>query len=101
MTLVTNGVSDESSSSKDEFEIMLNGGTITISSMEGASYEVMPDGASAYNQAKLLQDRRIFLKYKYEDVDGNWYHATDTLTFRNRIRDGVNEWQDENPENYK
>ena len=40
------------------------------------------------------------LKYKYEK-DGLVYHATDTLTFRNRIRDGVNEWQDENQEHYK
>lgn len=99
MTLVTNGVSDESSSSKDEFAVTLNGGNITISSVDGASYEVLPDGASTFNQANLLQDRKIFLNYKYEK-DGNWYHATDTLTFRNRIRDGVNEWQDENPENY-
>jgi len=99
MTLVTNGVSDESSSSKDEFAITLSGGNIAISSMEGASYEVMPDGTSSYNQAKLLQDRKIFLNYKYQK-DGNWYHAKDTLTFRNRTRDGVNEWQDENPANY-
>ena len=99
MTLVTNGVSDESSSSKDEFAITLNGGNITVSSMEGASYEILPDGASTFNQAKLLQDRKIFLNYKYEK-DGKWYHAKDTLTFRNRIRDGVNEWQDENPEHY-
>lgn len=27
-------------------------------------------------------------------------YVTDTLTFRNRIRDGVNEWQDENPDHY-
>jgi len=48
----------------------------------------------------LLQNRKIFLNYKYKDAAGNWCHAQDTLTFRNRIRDGVNEWQDENPANY-
>ena len=98
-SLVTNGVSDLSSSSKQEFKLTLNGGTITVSSMPEATYEVMPDGPSSYNQAKLLQDRKIFLSYKYEQGD-YWYYAQDTLTFRNRTRDGVNEWQDENPENY-
>ncbi len=98
-SLVTNGVSDLSSSSKQEFKITLEGGNITISSMPDATYEVLPDGPSSYNKAKLLQDRKIYLSYKYEH-EGNWYYARDTLTFRNRIRDGVNEWQDENPENY-
>jgi len=100
-SLTTNGVSDLSSSTKPEFKLTLSGGNITISSMAGATFQVQPDGASTYNQAKLLQNRKIFLKYKYQNGAGNWCYATDTLTFRNRIRDGVNEWQDENPENYK
>ena len=98
--LVANGVSDISSSSKAEFKITLSGGNITISSMPGATYEVLPDGTSTYNQAKLLQDRKIYLNYRYQNTAGNWCYAHDTLTFRNRIRDGVNEWQDENPANY-
>lgn len=73
-------------------------GVITVHAVEGAKYEVQPDGACSFNRARLLQNRKIFLRYKYEK-DGLTYHATDTLTFRNRIRDGVNEWQDENPEN--
>lgn len=101
MSLVTNGVSDVSSSSNAEFKITLSGGNITIESQPDAAFQVMPDGASTYNQAKLLQDRRIYLNYKYQREDGNWCYAKDTLTFRNRIRDGVNEWQDENPDNYK
>ncbi len=100
-SLVTNGVSDLSSSSKKELKITLNEGNVDISSMPGATFVVMPDEQSSYNQAKLLQDRKVFLSYKYLNDDGNWCHAKDTLTFRNRIRDGVNEWQDENPENYK
>jgi len=99
-SLATNGVSDQSSSSKKEFMITLNGGNITISSMPGATFEVLPDGTSTYNQAKLLQNREIYLSYKYQNTAGNWCYATDTLTFRNRIRDGVNEWQDENPSHY-
>ena len=58
------------------------------------------DAVCMFLRSKLLQDRKIALKYKYEK-DGLVYHATDTLTFRNRIRDGVNEWQDENQEHYK
>lgn len=101
-SLVTNGVSDDvSSSSKPEFRITLNGEDIQIESVEGATYEVLPDGKSSYNRAKLLQNRKIFLSYKYQNKNGNWCYAQDTLTFRNRIRDGVNEWQDENPDNYK
>jgi hypothetical protein len=99
--LTTNGVSGLSSSSKPEMKLTLNGGTIVINSMAGATYQVQPDGASTYNQAKLLQNRKIFLNYKYQNTAGNWCYAKDTLTFRNRIRDGINEWQDENPPNYK
>lgn len=98
--IATNGYSDVSSSAAAEFVLTLNGGNVTISSSATGKYAVQPDGASTFNQAKLLQNRKIFLKYKYQDAAGNWCHATDTLTFRNRMRDGVNEWQDENPLHY-
>ena len=98
--LTTNGVSDVSSSSAPEMKLTINGGNILVGAVAGATYQVMPDGNSVYNQAKLLQNRKIFLNYKYQNEAGNWCHATDTLTFRNRVRDGVNEWQDENPSNY-
>lgn len=98
--IATNGYSDVSSSAAAEFVLTLNGGNLTISSSATGKYAVQPDGASTFNQAKLLQNRKIFLKYKYQDAAGNWCHATDTLTFRNRMRDGVNEWQDENPLHY-
>lgn len=100
-SLVTNGVSDISSSTKPEFMITLDGSNVLISSMPGSTYQVESDGSSSFNRSKLLQDRKIYLKYKYQLPSGNWCYATDTLTFRNRIRDGVNEWYDENPENYK
>lgn len=98
--IATNGYSDVSSSAAAEFVLTLNGGNLTISSSATGKYAVQPDGASTFNQAKLLQNRKIFLKYKYQDTAGNWCHAMDTLTFRNRMRDGVNEWQDENPLHY-
>ena len=95
--LVTNKISDQTGSLK----LTLSGTTITVSQANGSAVKVQPDGASTFNRSKLLQDRRIYLKYKYANADGTTSYATDTLTFRNRIRDGVNEWQDENPENYK
>lgn len=99
--VAVNGYSDITSPAGMEFALNLNGGTVTISSLTSGKYAIQPDGVSTYNQAKLLQNRKIYLNYKYKDATGNWCHAKDTLTFRNRIRDGVNEWQDENPSNYK
>ena len=74
--------------------------SITISPVAGAKYTVEPDGESRFIRTKLLQDRKIVLNYKYVS-GGNTIHAHDTLTFRNRLRDGVNEWQDENPAHYE
>lgn len=51
-------------------------------------------------RAHKLQDRRIYLNYQIDNENGTHTIVTDTLTFRNRIRDGINEWQDENPANY-
>ena len=96
-SLTTNRISDSAGS----FKITLDGNNIIVSKADGSSVEVLPDGESKFNRAKLLQDRKIFLKYKYENANGTTSYATDTLTFRNRIRDGVNEWQDENPANYR
>jgi hypothetical protein len=84
---------------KKEMTLTLNGTNVTISSAAGSTNTILPDGASTFNRSKLLQNRKIFLKYSYVS-GGNTYHCNDTLTFRNRIRDGVNEWQDENPANY-
>jgi hypothetical protein len=98
--LTANGVSDVSSSVKAEMKLTLNGGNVIVSAMSGAKYVVEPNGASTYNQAKLLQNRKVFLNYKYKKGK-NWCYATDTLTFRNRLRDGINEWRSENPADYK
>jgi hypothetical protein len=96
--LVSNGYSN-STTAKQELNITLNGTDIAISSGTGSTNIYLPDGASTFNAAKLLQNRKIFLNYKYV-IGANTYYAQDTLTFRNRIRDGINEWQDENPSHY-
>jgi hypothetical protein len=98
--LVTNGYSDQTTA-KEEMLLTLDGSNITVSTRTGSTFAVVPDGASNYNRAKLLQNRKILLNYKYVNAAGNTCYAQDTLTFRNRLRDGVNEWQDENPNNYK
>lgn len=98
--LVTNGYSDVTTS-KGEMKLTLDGSNIIVSTNAGSTFPVEANGASSYNRAKLLQDRKILLNYKYVNAAGNTCYAQDTLTFRNRIRDGVNEWQDENPANYK
>ena len=97
--LVTNGYSDQTTA-KDEMKLTLDGTNIIVSTNAGSTFAVVPDGASTFNRAKLLQNRKILLNYKYVNAAGNTCYAQDTLTFRNRIRDGVNEWQDENPANY-
>lgn len=96
--IVTNGYSI-TRSNKQEILLTLNGNEITVSSTPQSSIKIEADGQSSFNGSKLLQGRKLFLNYKYVQ-DGFTYHCQDTLTFRNRIRDGVNEWQDENPENY-
>jgi hypothetical protein len=96
-TLVTSGISEKAGS----FKLTLNGGAITVSKADGSTVNVQPEGTSTFNQAKLLQNRKIILNYKYANADGTTSYAQDTLTFRNRIRDGVNEWLDENPNHYK
>lgn len=96
--VASNGYSDVTTS-KNEIILTLNGTSIMVSSAAGSTNTYQPDDVSTYNGAKLLQNRKILLNYKYV-VGDNTYYCQDTLTFRNRIRDGVNEWQDENPSHY-
>ncbi len=98
--LTINGYANVTSS-KAELKLKLNSdGTVGITNATGSTFTYIAEGTSNYNKAKLLQNRKIFLSYKYTDTSGNICIATDTLTFRNRIRDGVNEWQDENSTHY-
>jgi len=82
-------------------KLVVKGTKVYITSGADAPYVITPDGESTYNNTKLLQERKLILKYKFTNTVNTFtYHCTDTLTFRNRIRDGVNEWQDENPSHY-
>jgi hypothetical protein len=99
-TLTTNGYLDQTTS-KTELKLVLKGNNVIVSAAPGSTFAYTPDGVSTFNNARLLQERKIFLKYKYTNPgNGYTYSCTDTLTFRNRIRDGINEWYDENPSHY-
>ena len=102
-TLICNGYANATTSATaTQMKLVKKGTKIYLSAAAGAKYDFTADGECSYNNSKLLQDRRIYLKYKYTDTgSGYTYHCTDTLRFRNRIRDGINEWQDENPSHYE
>lgn len=63
-------------------------------------YQIEKTGECSFNNPSLLQERLLTLNYKLINPDGTYVMASDYFKFRNRIRDGVNEWRDENPENY-
>ena len=72
-------------------------GAVTVTDPESR----ITDLGSSWNEDVLLQNRKIYMNYQYPDADGNTVVVTDTLTFRNRVLDGINEYQDNNPEHYK
>ncbi len=93
-TVVTNKVCNDEGSLILKFD----GNKITVSSND---VEIVNDGRSSYfNDAALLQDRKLFLNYSYRNSMGRTVAVTDSLVFRNRMRDGINEWQDENENHY-
>jgi hypothetical protein len=101
-TLTCNGYGNATvTAGKKQFNMTLKGTKIYFSAGADAKYPFVPVGVATFNNAKLLQNRKIFMKYTYTDpVTTYTWTCTDTLTFRNRIRDGINEWQDENPSHY-
>lgn len=99
--LTANAVSNGNNGSAAQMKLtLLPDDSIEIEPVAGASYEVTADGESYFDRSKLLQDRKIILNYKYSSGTKT-YHAHDTLYFRNRIRDGVNEWQDSDSSKYE
>jgi len=87
---------------KKILNLTLKGTKVYLTSGVDAPYVITQEGECSFNNPKLLQDRRIFLKYTFTQTVSPFftYHCIDTMTFRNRIRDGINEWQDENPSHY-
>ena len=81
--------------STGEMLLAFDGDRINVSSSDGSV-----TGTGSFNGAKLLQDRKLTLEYTVTTSTGR-KEVKDILAFRNRLRDGVNEWQDENPAHYE
>lgn len=90
-TLITNGIADQKLSSINySFKLFVKGNnSVEVHANAASLWTVKPNGASSYDPAK----REFYLNYKYQDAAGNNYTVSDTLIFRNRILDGVNQWQ--------
>jgi hypothetical protein len=76
-------------------DVPINGGNVTITSDPASTVVVTTVGESNYNA-----DKRTFtLSYTYTLNDGTVCNATETMTFRNRIRDlqengvYINDWR--------
>lgn len=79
--------------------LTFNGNDIAITSDD---VQLVPDSRrSWFNDAKLLQNRTLYLNYSYVDAKGRTVQVSDSLVFRNRINDGINEWQDTDPRHYE
>lgn len=101
-SVTSNACGPDLNTSSPQMSLTLNAdGSILVAAVAGADHAVSPDGESRFERASLLQNRKIYLSYQYDDTEGKTWHVRDTLVFRNRLRDGVNEWMDENPEKYQ
>jgi hypothetical protein len=71
------------------------GGNVTISADPDSPVQVYPDGASTYN----VESKTFTLNYTYTAADGTTCKVSESLVFRNRIRDVqsnglyINEWR--------
>jgi len=95
-TLYTNGLGKYIPSNLSGFYIRINDDnslslsedTVLVSKGFNWQFKELP-GDNYYDP----ETRMLYLNYSYVDVvSGNDCHATDTLKFRNRILDGVNQW---------
>ncbi len=90
-TLLTNGIANQKFSTINySFKLYVNeDNSVDVLANPASLWQVKPNGSSTYNPEK----REFYLNYNYQDAVGNNYTVTDTLIFRNRILDGVNQWQ--------
>ncbi|MEP0367323.1 MAG: DUF1735 domain-containing protein [Cyclobacteriaceae bacterium] len=89
-TLKTNGIANQKSGvSYYGFHLVIgDDGNVGIYPSADSEWQVTANGSSVIDTEK----KELYLNYKYQDTDGNAYTVADTLIFRNRILDGVNQW---------
>jgi len=90
-TLLSNGIGDRKASVTDySFLLSIHSdNTVGITASQASEWKVMENGVSVYNPEK----HEFYLNYAFNDADGNNYAVSDTLIFRNRVLDGVNQWK--------
>lgn len=88
-TLKTDGISNQKGGVNNTFNITVkNDNSVVVGKNAASNIAVSQNGACTYNPSK----REFYLKYTYVNA-GSTYQVTDTLIFRNRILDGVNQWR--------
>lgn len=108
----TSGTAVYTMTTKDDKSVYVNGlapsklvftfnddNTVSVSSAD-PSLTIAAGATASFNGAKLLQDRVINVSFDYT-YQGQTQTVSEEMKFQSRVRDGVLEWQDENPENYK
>tara|TARA_B100000809_G_scaffold266860_1_gene332290 strand:+ start:5414 stop:6373 length:960 start_codon:yes stop_codon:yes gene_type:complete len=89
-TLATSGISNllDSETNRRLFDIAIdNDGAVTVASNPESTIDVSQNGTCSYDTSI----KEFYINYSYT-LEGNNYFATDTLSYRNRILDGVNQW---------
>ena len=89
-TLLTDGIADRKAGAVNySFKMVVNAdNSVDIYPNLDSEWLVTSNGASEYDPDK----KEFYLNYSFQDADGNEYTAKDTLIFRNRLLDGVNQW---------
>ena len=88
-TVKTSGIINLKDGLNNTFNLTVkNNNTVVISKNPASIYNVISGGPCSYNASK----KEFYLQYSYTNA-GNIYQATDTLIFRNRVLDGVNQWR--------
>lgn len=85
-TLICNGMADLSGADKKMQITIANDNSITIKTTDGG-LAVTDDGGSYYDPST----QQLMLNYSF-DFNGASYKASDILEFRNRVVDGVNQF---------
>ena len=71
------------------FNLFINSdNTVSLFSNTNSGLAISDNGGSTYSTDK----REFYLNYNYVDAGGLDCEVTDTLIFRNRMLDGVNQW---------